>query len=439
MSEPLTPPGSLVQRILKNVAYLFGGKTSAVIIGLLVLAVAARALTVRELGALLLLHSFVAFVNGVASFKSWQALIHFGAKPIADNDITRLHELLRFTIGLDISAAVFASIFSVILYFFVYPMLGISNEVFLYGVAYCLLSAANFRSTPLGILRLYDRFDVISLHQQVVPIVRLIGATIGWLIGGSLKWFILTWFAAAAASQLMIVLLAIGELSRQGHLSGLFEKRPTLKAPFKKLWAFVLMSNIDATIDLSDKQLPTLLAGFLLGPSFAAVFKIARDVSDILAKGARQFDRVLYPELVRLMIDGQKSRAVRLITRSTLIMLLIGGVLAALVYIFGPGLFARALSPELASVANIATLLMIAAALLGATAPLYPALYALGEPGRASLARGITVGLMLCLFVGFAMAFGEVGPGWAILVAQAIGFILTASITFTRLNKDKHS
>lgn len=433
MNEPASSQSDgLVGRILKNVGFLFGGKTSAVLIGLAVLAIAARALTIEELGILLVLHAFIALMTGIATFKSWQALIQFGTEPIERGDLPEFHRLLRFTIGLDIVAAVFAGILSVSAFLVFRHRLGLPEDVFWIALSYCLLCATNFRSSPLGVLRLYDRFDLISLHDQAVPVVRLIGASLGLLLGGGLTWFILVWMAAAAATNLVMPLLALRELSRRGALKGVFEKRPTLKAPRKGIWRYVWMSNIDATINLIDKQLPTLLAGALLGPAFAALFKIARDVSEVLGKGARLLNQVLYPELVRLMIAGATTRAVRIIIFSSVYLLAAGIGLSLLISLFGPSLFAAALDRGYEGVVPIATMLVIAAALIGATAPIYSGLYALGNPGWAALTRALAVTVTIVLFVALSNSMQDAGPGWAMVMGAAFGLLLASLVAVMR-------
>ncbi|MEM8920317.1 MAG: lipopolysaccharide biosynthesis protein, partial [Pseudomonadota bacterium] len=420
MTQTASPQSDgLTGRIIKNMGLLFGGKTSAVLIGLAVLAIAARALTIEELGVLLLLHAYIALITGVASFKSWQALIQFGAQPVEVGDLPRFQRLLRFSIGLDITAAIFSAFLSVAVFLLFHDRLGVSEDVFWISVSYCLLSATNLRSSPLGVLRLYDRFDLISLYDQAVPIVRLIGAALGLILGGGLTWFILVWMAAAAATNLLMPLLALRELSRRGALNGLFSKRPTLKAPEPGVWRYVWMSNIDATINLVDKQMPTLLAGALLGPAFAALFKIARDISDVLGKGARLLNQVLYPELVRLMMSGKIVRAVRIIVYSSAFLLGAGIALAVLISMVGPPLFSIALDRDYEGVAPIATMLVVSAALMGAAAPIHSGLYALGNPGWAALSRAVTVTITIILFVTLSFTIKEAGPGWAMLIGSA--------------------
>ena len=277
-------------------------------------------------------------------------------------------------------------------------------------------------------MRLYDRFDLISLHDQAVPIVRLVGASLGLLLGGGLIWFISVWMAAAAATNLLMPILALRELARRGALKGVFDKRPTLKAPRPGIWRYVWMSNIDATINLVDKQMPTLLSGALLGPAFAALFKIARDVSDVLGKGARLLNQVLYPELVRLMIAGSITRAIRIIVFSSLYLLAAGIGLSLLISLFGPALFSSALDRGYENVAPIATMLVIAAALMGATTPIYSGLYALGNPGWAAFTRAMAVTITIVLFVTLSRSMQEAGPGWAMVIGSASGLVLASVV-----------
>lgn len=427
-------PKGVGKRIAKNTGMLFGGKTVATVLNLLVLAVSARALSLDTLGSLFLLHAYVMTISGIASFKSWQALIKYGAEPVANGEIGRFQNLMRFTIGLDVIAALAATIVSVALFPLVRGPMGLSEDLLVPGMVYAGLSALKLRSTPLGVMRLFDRFDLISLQSLIVPVIRLVGATIGLVTGAGLLWFIIVWFAANAVSYLFMPILGIRELAKRGLLTGLFRRPPTLRQPQKGLWRFVWISNLDATIGLVDTHVATLLSGGLLGAGFAATFKIARDISDVLAKSAQLLDKAMYPELVRMTLAGETGRVSRLIVRSSAIMLLIGVVAGALVYFAGPGFFASVLDSEYAGIAPIATALMIAAALYAATAPLYPALYALGEPGRATLARAVSVIAIVLLFFVLVELFGEQGPGWAMIGGQFIGLVLAAWMTVSRLS-----
>src|SRR3546814_18586178 len=49
---------------------------------------------------------------------------------------------------------------------------------------------------PIGILRLFDRFDAGELAETMIPIGRMIGATAAWLVAPDITSFLLAWAAA---------------------------------------------------------------------------------------------------------------------------------------------------------------------------------------------------------------------------------------------------
>jgi len=420
-------------RIARNISLLFGAKSGGALLGLLVLALAARAVTVAELGALLMLHAYITIVSGLISFESWQAVVKFGAGPLAAGDTGRFHRLLRFTMALDAAGAAAAVIAGMALFLVLAPVLGLPEEMRIPGLVYCGLILVNVRNTPMGVLRVIDRFDLISAQTLILPLVRLAGTAAGLVMGAGLVWYIGVWFAAALISYLSLPVLALRELARRGMLKGLFARRPRLDSPETGLWRFVWFANIDRTVDLFDSHLPTLLTGAIFGPAYAALFKIARDVADLLAKAARLLDWVIYPELTRMVLAGEPARVLALITRASLILLGLGLTVSALLAWAGGDALAAILGEPYREAAPLAVLLLIAASLLAAAAPLYPALYAVGEPGRAVFARALGVTVMLTLTAGLSYLIGEHGPGWAAIAGQVCALTAVSLITVRRL------
>jgi len=71
----------------------------------------------------------------------------------------------------------------------------------------------------------------------------------------------------------------------------------------------------------------------------------------------------------------------------------------------------------------LASLLVLAAALTGIAAPLYPVLYAADKPERAIYARGTGVVIYVIAFFIFSFTIGKMAPGWAALLANAFAVI----------------
>src|SRR3546814_8420959 len=77
------------------------------------------------------------------------------------------------------------------------PYFGWSRELSLQALAYGAVILLTIRSTPIGILRLFDRFDAGALAETMIPIGRMIGATAAWLVAPDITSFLLAWAAAA--------------------------------------------------------------------------------------------------------------------------------------------------------------------------------------------------------------------------------------------------
>ncbi|MCF6276147.1 MAG: hypothetical protein L3J05_10345, partial [Robiginitomaculum sp.] len=114
-----------------------------------------------------------------------------------------------------------------------------------------------------------------------------------------------------------------------------------------------------------------------------------------------------------------------------------GLALSAIVALIGPSLIPAVFGPDYMDAVPLSILLVIAAALMGVAAPLYPVFFAAGNPGRAIFAR--LAGLVLYVVLVFALSawIGKTGPGWAASGGNLLAVILAAWLA-KRTLKAKH-
>lgn len=417
------------RRIAKNTGLMFGGKGSGAIFNVLVLFVVGRAVSAQALGVLFIIHAFMLTTAELGSFKSWQALIRFGVPHLSTGDTPSLHKLLRFSIGLDLIMAVLACLAAEVFLWFGHELIGLDEKYVPLAMGYCGLILLRLKSASFGVLRVLDRFDLLALHAVIMPFSRFIGSVIVWILGGGIEAFVLVWFVAAIIDYLVLWAFALREMSRAGLLRGLFAKPPTLRAPETGLWAFSWTANIDSSIAVAKQELPVLLAGGVLGPAFAAVFKVAVQIASVLVKGTQQLDEVIYPELAHMINQGKTSQIWPLLIRTGAILVSIALAVGAVVAVFGPAVLSQVLQEDYGASAGIATLLLLAGAISAAYTPLLPTLYAAGRPGQALIARAAGVSALLIFFVILAQAIGPLGSGWAFIIGDSIALIMAVWLT----------
>lgn len=416
---------TLAGRIARNTGMLFGGKTTGAVIGLLVLVILGNSLAPDQFGALLLLHAYAASFTGLASFNSWQMVVNYGVGPFSRGETERFQGLLRFAACLDGLGAVVSAVLAMLALPFLYKVIGLPDGFLLPGLGYCALIFFNQKSASTGLLRVSDRFDLLSWHALIMPAARLIGVSVCALMGAGFGWYVLVWFIAAFLSYVTLPVLAIRELSRLDLWTGLFSKAGAWpKAPEPGLWRFALFSNLDSTAKVAGEHVPTLLAGAIFGPAAAPVYRISRQIADLFARGVSQFDRVLHPEIARLMEQGEFRRVMRLAMRSSVILMGIGIAMAALLALADVDLLSRLLGEGYRGGATLIVLLLVAASLMASAMPFHPILYACRRPSLALAARLCGVAVLLSLVPVIAGMVGLDSLGWAAIAGELVALIL---------------
>lgn len=427
--------GSLSGRIAKNTGMLFGGKLTGALIGLLVLFILGSVLSPAEFGGLLLLHAYAAFFAGFASFKSWQMVVNYGVVPFSREDWPALQTLLRFAMALDALGATFAAVLAILVMPFAYKAIGMPDGYLLPAVFYCALIIFNQTSTSTGFLRLSDRFDLLSAHTLVMPVSRLVGVSICALMGTELVGYIAVWFAASFLSYIALPLLALKELTSRKLAAGLFSGRHWLKAPEAGMWRFAIFSNFDSTVKTATEHLPTLLAGAVFGPGAAAIYRISRQIADLFARGVSQFDRVVHPEIARLLNDGEGARVTKLAVRSSLVLMTMGLLIAALLALSGADILSSLLGEDYGGAGSLVVLLLLAATTVAAAMPFHPILYACKRPALALVARLCGIGLFLALVPVLAGIAGLESLGWAAIAGEVLALVLVLVFAIRNLQR----
>ena len=285
---------------------------------------------------------------------------------------------------------------------------------------YSLVMLTTVINTPNGILRLYDRFDALSVFYTVGPVVRLAGVIVAWALNAGIHMFIVIWAVAFVAENTWLFVRGHIELGRHSD-SRIWQGgrwREVLRTS-REFRQFILAIYWQTNVDMLPKHLSVLLAGSLLGPAAAGIFRLARDFSSILTKPALMLREVLFPDLTR-MHHAETDEFHRLGFQAVKAAAMVGALLV-LVSIPAAGPILGLIGPEYTEGATLLSLMLLAATFELATAPLRAAAYALGRVGKALKIHVFSVLIYLGLFYLLTPLFGLPGPG----IAAGCGALLT--------------
>lgn len=382
--QPESPSRNSFRQVIRNAGILLGGKAVNAVVSTATLAIAARALGVETLGVLILVHTFMQTVSDLSKFQSWQAMIHYGTAPLQEGRPAEFQQVLRFSLRLDALSAAAGLLIALIAVALIGGRLGwpetLQPQVSLYALVICFLVSA----TPTGVLRLMDRFDLIAAQSSIESWVRLAGAALAWRADAGLETFLLIWFVGQIAAFVFLFGAAAWTLHTRRLLDGfrLRGDRPMAEG-LPGIWSFVWSTNFNSTLGMAFTHLGTLMVGALLGAREAALYRIARQVANAVAKPAKLVVPALYPELARLAQSGDRRGLGRLVVQLTLAG---GGIATGLLLIAllaGRPLLGWVMGPEFVAAHGV-MLWLLAAAVIGIWAvPLEPLLISIGRASQA--------------------------------------------------------
>ncbi len=263
------------RRVLKNFGVVLRGKGIAGGLTLIATALMAHELPVIEFGLVILLHTYVLAIRGFLNFRTFEAIVKYGIPLHQSNDIKGLKSLCKTTTLVDITSGIAAT------------LAGIS-------LASLAGSFLHWDEDMVGLTRLYSLVMLTTI--------------LAWLNDAGMHAYVAVWALAFVIENTWLFVRGHSELKQQtgsglwadGDWRSAFNISPDLRH-------FIRVVYFQTNLDLLPKHLAVLLAGNLLGPAAAGMFRLARDFSSVLSQPAMLLREVLFPDLTRILISDPQG------------------------------------------------------------------------------------------------------------------------------------
>ncbi|MCJ7588885.1 MAG: oligosaccharide flippase family protein [Candidatus Aminicenantes bacterium] len=367
-----------------NAGKLISANSIAAVLGLAAAALTARTLGTEKYGVLALVLVYKGSIGILVTFNAWQAVIKYGSEALNKNDRIGLQILIKFGFSLDIGSAVVGTILAMALSGPVINFLGWDQSVRFLLQLFSVLILFSLSGTPIGVLRLFDRFDLLSYTAVLSALVRLGGVAWCLLTRQSLFGFVMVYLITGIVGELYLVFASLWVL-RQHHLGGFFI-RPLrrLRQRFPNILDYVWTTNVHSTVRILSREADGLIIAGLTTPAALGLYKIAKQFSQVLTMLINPICDTIFPELSRLFAAGNKKAMRSLIKRSTFF---VGSIAVCgwLVFIMlGNWLIIQAVGSEYQDSYRVAVWYMLALVIAIITFSFQPSMLALGLP-RTSL------------------------------------------------------
>jgi O-antigen/teichoic acid export membrane protein len=417
----------MLRRVIKNFSVVIRGRGIAAIFSVGATGLMANALSATEFGLVILLHTYVMVIRGALNFRTFEAVVRFGIPLNDSGNHEGLRSLLRSTMLVDLSAALLAAVIGIAAAPLAGHYLYWDSDMVTWAAVYSLVILATANGTPNGILRIYDRFDALGVQFTIAPALRFVMVSAAWALEAPKPVFIIAWGSAFAVGHLWMTVRGLAELRR--HMSGPLWKGfriRELRQQGRDFWRFVGVVYWQTNIDLLPKHVSVLLAGALLGPASAGLFRLAREFSTVLTQPAVTLREVLFPDLTRSF--HAEDGGIRSLPYTTAMIAGSAGLLIVVVsMIFGEWLLGI-IGEEYVPAATLLSLLLLAAAFDLVCASFRAAAYAMVRAGSVLKIHICGIVTYLTMFFLLTPLTGLTGPGLAAVLASLLALGLTAKL-----------
>jgi len=431
---------SLLRRAGKNFGKLLSGRGVAALLELLSIALVARTLTPDYLGYIVLAQSYVLVVRGLLNFKLYEVLVRFGVPLLEGGDKEGFRDLLRLSLFIDFASCFIAMLIAVAAAPLVGKLLGWDAELPVLTMIYSTSLLTYGFGTAKGVLRIFDRYNTLSIQLMIGPVLRVGGILVVMAIRPDVFWYVIALTIATSIGNAVLIERGWSELKRQtGAMSFKGFSLRGWNKRFPGLKSFIGIVYWQSNVDLLPKQIGTLLAGTLLGPAGAGYLRLAAETTKILSKPGSLLRQVLFPDMVRMWVRRNPVFG-KLLSRALLLSALFGGLFTVASVFGGSLVFGTALGEGYAKAGPLLTLLLAAATLELLATVMRSAGYAMGHAGKILRLHLVSAVIYLAAFVLLTRMAGLLGPGLAACVAATVplagvGMLVLKSMRGARLGQ----
>lgn len=422
-------------RLFKNAGILLTGNVGASLLGLASLALTARALGPEQLGILVLIQTYIAIVDRLFNFQSWQAIIKYGAEALEHDRRDDFKGLIKFGTILDMASAIVATVVAILAAYWIGQWKGWDTKLIQMVMLYSLVILFNLSGTPTAILRLFDQFKFFSAQKIFTSVFKLSTVAIAYFCDAGLWTFLLIWMASQVLGYFFLFIVAWWAMRKQGYKQVMKIPVGGIGKRHNGLWKFVWTTNLNASLRMVTRELDLLIIGGMAGAAAAGLYKIAKQFSNILAHLSDPLYQSIYPELAKLWTTKMFYEFKQLMMRSSLI----AGSLAMFVWLFfvffGKAVLLLTVGQDFTQSQPVLVLYMLAVVIAVCGFPLQPAMLSMGKPHISFWVHVVSTVFYFILLPICIALYGIVGAAVSYLTYYLIWSSLMISIEMTVISK----
>lgn len=294
---------AVLQRVLKNTAYLFSATGISAVLSMLQGILTARLLGVANFGVLGTVTMFTSVVNKFASFRMGELVIKYVGHYSEVDDKPRAAAVFKAAALVEIGASLVAFGLIILLAPLGARFLAKDESLARWFIIYGLVVLANLiYESSAGLLKIFDRFRRLATWNVVQSCLTLALIAVAFLRQGSLLDVLMAYLVGKACGSGGVIVTALVEATRRwgkGWWRSSYSPLALLRSQWRELSHFAISTNISASLSLINKDSELLWVSFFRSPVEAGYYKLALALANLVQMPVSPLPDATYPELSR--------------------------------------------------------------------------------------------------------------------------------------------
>lgn len=325
----------LEDKLVRNFLNIFSGDAIGSVLSIISISFVTKGIGMEKYGFIVLIQGIASLVDGIFNFQSWQGFIKFFPETNGKDD--QVKKLIKFSYILDIVTAVIAFIILNSAGMLIKKIYNFTPQEMFLLTMFSLYIIFNIQGTPIGILRSFDRFDMLRNQRVVTSVYNFIMLGVGFYFKLDLFYFVFVYLSSNVLNGILINIFAMVILKKRGLLGFIFEKSAFNKEFFK----FTCLTNINSSLDIPVQYFDNLLIGKMLSLEQLGIYKICKTVAIVLDKIGTPIYQTLYPYFCETIARKDVKEVFRKFLKVSVLLLGVCTVMVVGLNVVGFYLFAQ--------------------------------------------------------------------------------------------------
>lgn len=301
-------PDYSFKKVIKSAGIVLSGNIGSGVFGLLSLSIFTKSQGAELFGYFVIFLVFLEFIDKLFYFQTWPAFIKFASDFQARNEDHNVIMLLKFSFLIEFGSSILAATVAFFLSLFALDFFRVPEEYHATLLIVLLTFLFKVTEVSIGIFRFFDRFALQAKIQVYSSAIKFVMFGFVALFYPSFELFVYATVLSQFITAMIKYFCALSILKENKiTIFKIFRKKintPLLKE--LKVISFIVYNNFDVITRMISRQLDILLVGKLYGAESVGIYKIVKEIANILARLTDPIYQSIYPNLARLLARKQK-------------------------------------------------------------------------------------------------------------------------------------